>query len=91
MDINTTSEDRAVETVAVGTIRSGNRPERGGATASVRARAELDPDDVRELMLELEQRFRIASLRIAIEGEEATADVLETLAGLATLINERLH
>lgn len=43
-----------------------------------------------EWMLELEQRLRIARLRVAIEGDHVIPQVYETLAGLAVAIHEKL-
>jgi acyl carrier protein len=47
--------------------------------------SELDSMAVLELVLELEQRFGIA-----IEGEDVTAEVFETLATLTAFVNEKL-
>ena len=41
-------------------------------------------------MSELEQRLRIARLRLAIEGDQVIPQVYETLAGLALAIHEKL-
>lgn len=52
---------------------------------------ELDPVDLLEIVLELEKRLRIASLRIAIEGKEVMADIVETLAQLAAFADDKLQ
>ena len=41
-------------------------------------------------MLELEQRLRIARLRIAIEGDDVIPEAYETLAGLAAAVHQKL-
>jgi hypothetical protein len=41
-------------------------------------------------MLELEQRLRIARLRLAIEGDHVIPQVYEMLAGLAVSVHEKL-
>jgi acyl carrier protein len=47
---------------------------------------ELDSMAVLELVLELEQRFGIA-----IEGEDVTAEVFETLASLTAFVDGKLR
>ena len=60
-----------------------------GAEA-VRLPADLDPTAALELMRELEQRLRVASMRIAIEGEDINEDVLEALGRLTAFVEENL-
>ena len=60
-----------------------------GAEA-VRLPADLDPTAALELMRELEQRLRVASMRIAIEGEDINDDVLEALGRLTAFVEENL-
>lgn len=43
-----------------------------------------------ELVDQLQQRLRVASLRIAIEGEDVTAELLETLESLAAIAEQKL-
>jgi hypothetical protein len=52
---------------------------------------EFDSMTVLDLVRELEQRLRMASIRIAIEGEDVTTHVFETLADVAATIDERLR
>jgi acyl carrier protein len=64
-------------------------------TSSTRAgkpdASEVDSVAVLDLVRELEQRLRIASIRIAIEGEDGWADVVQTLADLAATTDEKLR
>lgn len=60
-----------------------------GAEA-MRLPADLDPTAALELMRELEQRLRVASMRIAIEGEDINADVLQALERLTALVEDKL-
>jgi hypothetical protein len=43
-----------------------------------------------ELIRELEQRLRVASLRITIEGQDINADVVDALARLSALVQDKL-
>ena len=44
-----------------------------------------------DLVRELEQQLRMASIRIAIEGQDRTTQVFETLADLAATLDQRLR
>ena len=59
-------------------------------TASFISAAKLDTVTLLDVMLEFEQRLRIARLRIAIEGDDVIAEVFETLAGVAAVAHEKL-
>lgn len=60
------------------------------ATNPLVAAAKPDTTTLLDWMLELEQRLRIARLRVVIEGEDVIPDVYETLAGLAASVREKL-
>ena len=60
-------------------------------TVDIDAVKAIDTSDLLELVRELEQRLRIASLRIAIEGENVIADVCGSLESLTAFVNEKLH
>jgi acyl carrier protein len=85
MDANATIDIDAVKTVVVETLGVEDRADALDATTPLfGSLPELDSMAVLELVLELEQRFRIT-----IEGEEVTADVFETLASLATFVADK--
>jgi acyl carrier protein len=52
---------------------------------------ELDSMALADLVRELEQRVRMVSLRIAIEGEGVAADAFENVARLSAFIDGKLH
>ena len=83
MNVNTmVGIDAAVREAAAETLVA--------TTAPFISAAKLDTATLLELMLELEQRLRIARLRIAIEGDDVIPEVFETLAGLAAAVHEKL-
>lgn len=54
--------------------------------------AESDwPASLLELTHELEERLRISSLRMAIAGEDVTAEIVEVLAKLRALLIDKPH
>jgi hypothetical protein len=90
MTMNTTVDTDAAEAVEV-PLQALRRADALSARASaVGFPPDLDPVVVLELMRKLEQRLRVASLRIAIEGEDINADVLHALARLTAFVEEKL-
>jgi acyl carrier protein len=51
----------------------------------------FDSMSLLDLVRELEQQLRMASIRIAIEGQDRTTQVFETLADLAATLDQRLR
>jgi hypothetical protein len=88
--MNTTFDIDAAEAVELApqTLRGAHALSAGAS--AVGFPPDLDPVAALELMRELEQRLRIASLRIVIEGEDINADVLDALARMSALVEEKL-
>jgi acyl carrier protein len=87
MDTNTTIDIDAVKAVVVETLGVEDRADAiDASTPLFGALPELDSMAVLELVLELEQRFGIT-----IEGEDISAEVFETLASLAELVDSKLR
>jgi hypothetical protein len=90
MNVNTTIDMDGAEAVDVqpGDTQGGEEVSARAAAAGLPA--DLDPTAALELMRELEQRLRVASMRIAIEGEDINEDVLEALGRLTAFVEENL-
>jgi acyl carrier protein len=87
MDVNTTIDIGAVKAVVVETLGVEDRADAIDATTPLLGSLpELDSMAVLELVLELEQRFGIA-----IEGEDVTAEVFDTLASLTAFVDGKLR
>ena len=87
MQLNTTVNTQNVKDVLVDTLGLENRVDRIDATTLLLGSLpELDSMAVLELVLALEQRFGIA-----IEGEDVTADVFESLETLTAFVDDKLR
>ena len=87
MQLNTTVNTQNVKDVLVDTLGLENRVDRIDATTLLLGSLpELDSMAVLELVLALEQRFGIA-----IEGEDVTADVFESLGTLTAFVDSKLR
>ena len=87
MQLNTTVNTQNVKDVLVDTLGLENRVDRIDATTLLLGSLpELDSMAVVELVLALEQRFGIA-----IEGEDVTADVFESLGTLTAFVDGNLR
>lgn len=87
MDLRFTVTTDEVKAVVVETLGVEDRAgSLGPQTRLLGALPELDSMAVLELVLELEQRFDIA-----IEGEDVTEDVFETLTSLTAFVNGKLR
>ena len=82
MNVNTAAGTAAIREGAAEAIVAAPNPWGAGA--------KLDTAALLDWMLELEQRLRIARLRVVIEGEDVIPEVYETLAGLAAAVHEKL-
>lgn len=87
MQLNTTVNTQNVKDVLVDTLGLENQVDRIYATTPLLGSLpELDSMAVLELVLALEQRFGIA-----IEGEDVTADVFESLETLTAFVDDKLR
>jgi acyl carrier protein len=87
MQLNTTVNTQNVKDVLVDTLGLENQVDRIDATTPLLGSLpELDSMAVLELVLALEQRFGIA-----IEGEDVTADVFESLGTLTAFVDGKLR
>ena len=87
MQLNTTVNTHEVKDVLVDTLGLEDQADRIDAnTPLLGSLPELDSMAVLELILALEQRFGIA-----IEGEDVTADVFESLASLTSFVDSQLR
>jgi acyl carrier protein len=87
MQLNTTVNTHEVKDVLVDTLGLEDQADRIDATTPLLGSLpELDSMAVLELILALEQRFGIA-----IEGEDVTADVFESLASLTSFVDSQLR
>jgi acyl carrier protein len=86
MELNTaTTSMEAVKGVLIETLGIEHEADAIGADTQLFASLpELDSMAVLQLVLELEERFGIA-----IEGEDVTAEVFETLASLTEFVDSR--
>jgi hypothetical protein len=90
MNVNTSIEIDGADAVDVEPGGTRGADDVGARAVAVGLPADLDPTAALELMRELEQRLRVASMRIAIEGEDLNADVLEALERLTAFVEESL-
>jgi acyl carrier protein len=87
MQLNTTVNTQNVKDVLIDTLGLENQVDRIDATTPLLGSLpELDSMAVLELVLALEQRFGIA-----IEGEDVTADVFESLGTLTAFVDGKLR
>lgn len=86
MNVNTSIEIDGADAVDV----ERGADDVGARAVAVGLPADLDPTAALELIRELEQRLRVASMRIAIEGEDLNADVLDALERLTAFVEENL-
>jgi acyl carrier protein len=87
MQLNTTVNTHEVKDVLVDTLGLEDQADRiDASTPLLGSLPELDSMAVLELILALEQRFGIA-----IEGEDVTADVFESLASLTSFVDSQLR
>jgi acyl carrier protein len=87
MQLNTTVNTQDVKDVLVDTLGLEHQADRIDATTPLLGSLpELDSMAVLELVLALEQRFGIA-----IEGEDVTADVFESLGSLTAFVDSQLR
>ena len=87
MQLNTTVNTQNVKDVLVDTLGLEDQVDRIDATTPLLGSLpELDSMAVVELVLALEQRFGIA-----IEGEDVTADVFESLETLTAFVDDKLR
>lgn len=87
MELSTAVTVEDVKEVVVRTLGVEDRAASIDATTPLfGSLPELDSMAVLELVLELEQRFGIA-----IEGEDVTAEVFETLASLTAFVDAKLR
>jgi acyl carrier protein len=87
MQLNTTANTQDVKDVLVDTLGLEQQADRIDATTPLLGSLpELDSMAVLELVLALEQRFGIA-----IEGEDVTADVFESLGSLTAFVDDKLR
>ena len=87
MQLNTTVNTQNVKDVLVDTLGLEDQVDRIDATTPLLGSLpELDSMAVLELVLALEQRFGIA-----IEGEDVTADVFESLGTLTAFVDDKLR
>ena len=87
MELSTAVALDDVKAVVVETLGVEDRADSLDATTPLLGSLpELDSMAVLELVLELEQRFGIA-----IEGEDVTAEVFETLASLTAFVDSKLR
>jgi acyl carrier protein len=86
MNVNTTIDTEAVKAVLVETLGLEDRAEAiDASTPLLDSLPELDSMAVLELVMELEHRFGIE-----IDDDDVTAEVFETLASLATFVDDKL-
>ena len=91
LDLNPTVDVNGAKSAVVdGADREAPPDTFGVATARPASPTKLERMALVDLMLELEQRLRIARLRIAIEGDDVIPEAYETLAGLAAAVHEKL-
>ena len=91
LDLNVAVDlNGAKNAVVDGLDREGPPDTSGVATARPASPAKLERMALLDLMVELEQRLRIARLRIAIEGDDVIPEAYKTLAGLAAAVDETL-
>jgi acyl carrier protein len=87
MNVNTTVSTQDVKEVLVDTLGLEHQADRIDATTPLfGALPELDSMAVLELVLALEERFGIA-----IDGEDVTADVFESLGTLTAFVDDKLR
>jgi hypothetical protein len=90
MNLNTTIDIDGAQRVGIGPRVSPDPRTLRARVKNVGIPSDLDPMAALELMRELEQRLRVASLRIAIEGDDLNGEVLEALARLSALVEQKL-
>lgn len=87
MELNTRFDPADVKAALVETLGVEDRADAiGPQTPLLGSLPELDSMAVLELVLELEQRFGIA-----IDGEDVTAEVFETLSTLTAFVDGKLR
>jgi acyl carrier protein len=87
MNVNTTVSTQDVKEVLVDTLGLEHQADRIDATTPLfGSLPELDSMAVLELVLALEERFGIA-----IDGEDVTADVFESLGSLTAFVDDKLR
>jgi acyl carrier protein len=87
MQLNTTVNTQDVKDVLVDTLGLEGQADRIDATTPLLGSLpQLDSMAVLELVVALEQRFGIA-----IDGEDVTADVFESLGSLAAFVDGKLR
>jgi acyl carrier protein len=87
MNVSTTVNTQDVKEVLVDTLGLEHQADRIDATTPLfGSLPELDSMAVLELVLALEERFGIA-----IDGEDVTADVFESLGTLTAFVDDKLR
>jgi acyl carrier protein len=84
LSTNPTTDVAAVRTVVIETLGIEDRADILDATTPLASLPELDSMALLELVVELEQRFGIA-----VEDDEVTAEVFETIGSLAAYVEAK--